>query len=179
MMNLSGTNCLARKINNLLTAVLVACFLAACATPGPAPAPVEEREVQERVREPASQQNSGVQVYPLQNPAVKSLVEEAREAESAGNYDTAAVSLERAMRIQPRNPELLQYMAEIQLHKKDYDQAMSFAIRSFDTGSRVGEVCSRNRHTISVARDHKGDKNGAQEAKQRAGECMSTKPQQY
>ena len=132
-----------------------------------------------QVRQPAQQQSSGVQVYPLQNPAVKSLLAEAREAEAAGDYDRAAVALERALRIQPRDPELLQQMAEIQLQKNDYEQALSFAIRSYDSGSRVGEICSRNWHTISVARDKTGDRNGATEAKQRAGQCMNAKPTSY
>ena len=164
--------------SRLLLASVLLGFLAACAT-APAPAPVEDREVQEKVREPARQQNSGVQVYPLQNPAVKSLLTEARESEAAGDYDSAAISLERALRIQPRDPELLQHMAEIQLHKKDYNQAMSFASRSFDIGPRVGEICSRNWHTISVAKEHQSDTKGAREARQRAGECMNTKPEQY
>ncbi len=162
----------------LLAAILV-CSLVACAAPAPTPAPVEEREVQQRVREPARQQSTGVQVYPLQNPAVKSLLNDAREAEAMGDYDVAAVSLERALRIQGRDPELLQYMAEIQLQKKDYDQALNFATRSYDTGARVGEICSRNWHTISVARDHKGDTKGSVQARQRAGQCMNTKPERY
>ncbi len=171
---------MARKnstLSTFLPAVIMVSLLAACAAP--TPAPVEDREVQQQVREPAQQQNAGVQVFPLQNPAVKSLLEQAREAESAGDFEVAAVSLERALRIQPRDPELLQEMAEIQLQKKDYEQALNFAIRSYDTGSRVGEICSRNWHTIGVARDHTGDKKGAEEAEQRAGECVSAKPKSY
>ena len=68
-MNPSGENGLVRKNRPLLLAMLLMAFLAACAVP--APAPEEDREVQQRVREPAQQQKSGVQVYPLQNPAVK------------------------------------------------------------------------------------------------------------
>jgi len=152
-------------------------LIAACAAPRPAP--VEDREVQQRVREPAQQQNSGVQVFPLQSPAVKSLLADAQNAEAQGDYDLAAVSLERALRIQARDPEILQFMAEIQLHKKDYEQALNFAVRSYDAGSRVGEICSRNWHTISVARDHSGDSQGAAEAIERAAQCMNTKPKGY
>jgi len=168
---------LARKNSLTPIALAVAVLLAACAAP--VPAPVEDREVQQRVREPAQQQNAGVQVYPLQSPAVKSLLADARDAESRGDYDLAAVSLERALRIQARDPEILQYMAEIQLQKKDYEQALNFAIRSYDAGSRVGEICSRNWHTIGVARDHLGDASGAAEARKRAGACMNAKPAGY
>jgi Tfp pilus assembly protein PilF len=136
-------------------------------------------EVQQQVREPARRESAGVQVHPLQNPAVKTLLADAAKAESQGDFDRAASSLERAMRIQPSDPEVLQSMAEIQLHKKDYQQALNFAIRSYDDGARVGEICSRNWRTISVARGHLGDSSGAAQAERRAGECMNTKPTGY
>ena len=173
------------RLNVLPSVLLVSLFvllLGACAGAPPPPrdgsAP-SSTDVNSQVRQPAQQQSSGVQVYPLQNPAVKSLIAEAREAEAAGDYDRAAVALERALRIQPRDPELLQQMAEVQLQKGDYEQALSFAIRSYDSGSRVGEICSRNWHTISVARQNTGDASGSAQAKQRAGECMNAKPASY
>jgi len=167
---------LARKTNYYLMGLLVLA-LSACAT-NPRPAG-DEREVETRVREPARQDSEGVQVFPLQNPAVKELLADAGQAESEGDYDQAAVLLERALRIQPRDPEILQHMAEVQLRKKDYDQALTFAVRSYDIGPRVGEICSRNWRTISVARGHLGDNNGSRQAEQRASACMNTKPQSY
>ena len=171
------------------TGALLLAMLAACAGPAPvrpepaAPAAPETKEtpaeVQKQVREPARRDSAGVQVYPLQNPAVKALLADATKAEEQGDYDAAAGSLERAMRIQPKDPEVLQAMAEIQLHKQDYQQALSFATRSYDDGARVGEICSRNWRTISVARGHLGDKSGASSAEQRAHQCMNTKPASY
>ena len=160
----------------LFTSLLAAC---AGAPPPPRAGGPSSPDVDSQVRQPAHEQSSGVQVYPLQNPAVKSLLAEAKEAEAAGDFNRAAVALERALRIQPRDPELLQQMAEVQLQKKDYEQALSFATRSYDSGSRVGEICSRNWHTISVARENTGDSSGATQAKQRAGQCMNAKPTSY
>lgn len=158
----------------LVFGLALALLAVACASGRPAP--VEEREVTQRVRAPARQESAGVQVFPLQNPAVVQLTEEARRAEHAGDFDQAAVLLERAMRIKPRDPELMQHMAEVQLQKRDYEQALNFAIRSYDTGPRVGEICARNWRTIGVAREHLKDPSGAQEAEQRAGQCMNTRP---
>ena len=132
--------------------------------------------MQSRVREPARQDSAGVQVFPLQNPAVKELIADAGAAESAGDYGQAAVLLERALRIQPRDPELLQSMAEVQLQMKDYEQALSFAVQSYDSGPRVGEICSRNWRTIGVARERLGDHAGSVEAGERATRCMNTRP---
>jgi len=164
---------LARNSNYFLIGLL-ALVVSACATNKPAP--VEEREVTTRIREPARQDSEGVQVFPLQNPAVKELLADASAAEAGGDFDQAATLLERALRIQPRDPEILQHMAEVQLQKDDYEQALNFAVRSYDTGPRVGEICSRNWRTISVAREHLGDNNGSVEAEQRATACMNTKP---
>jgi len=155
-------------------ALLAGALLAACAARSPAP--VEDREVEQRVRSPAREESEGVQVFPLQNPAVQQLTDEARRAEYAGDYDQAALLLERAMRIQSRDPELMQHMAEIQIQKRDWEQALGFATRSFDIGPRVGEICARNWRTIGVAREHLDDPKGAREAEQRAGQCMNTRP---
>ena len=67
-------------------------------------------------------------------------------------------------------------MAEIKLQKEDYQQALNFAVRSYDSGPRVGEICSRNWRTISVAREHLSDANGASDAEARASQCMNTRP---
>ncbi len=152
-------------------------LLSACA--GQRTASDANREVESRVRVPASQESEGVQVFPLQNSAVQELLADATGAETSGDYNQAAVLLERALRIQPRNPEILQQMAEIQLQQRDYGQALNFAVRSYDIGPRVGEICNRNWRTISVAREHLGDRKGSVEAEQRARNCMNTKPQSY
>ena len=168
------------KFNCLLVRLHAICgllVLSACAGYGPAPG--EGREVESRVRVPASQEKEGVQVFPLQNSAVKALLADAGNAEIAGDYNQAAVLLERALRIQPRDPEILQQMAEVQLQQQDYEQALNFAVRSYDIGPRVGEICDRNWRTISVAREYLGDRNGSVEAEQRALACMTTKPRSF
>lgn len=157
-------------------AVLLALILGACAGRS-TPAPVEDRGVESQVREPAREDSAGVQVYPLTNAAVAELTSQAERAEADGDIDQAAVLLERALRIQPRDPALLQQMAEVQLQKEEFAQALSFATRSYDIGPRVGEICARNWRTIGVARERLGDDPGASEATQRAEQCMVTKPE--
>lgn len=157
-----------------LPGVLVLLVLAACSSQSPAP--VEDLEVNARVRTPASEDSEGVQVYSLQNPAVKQLTAQAESAERSGDLDQASSYLERAMRIQPRDPQLLQQMAEIKLQEEDYQQALNFAVKSYEIGPRVGEICSRNWRTIGVAREYLNDAEGASEAVVRASQCMNTRP---
>lgn len=172
-------------------AAILVSLLCACASQ--IPAPVDERSlsveppppppaqarVDEKVRDPARGDGAGVQVYPLQNPGVRDLLAQAREAERGGDLERAATLLERALRIQPRDPELLQQMAEIQLARNQFEQALSFAARSFDVGPKVGELCARNWRTVGEAREELGDMPGAEEARQRAQSCAERKPRGY
>ena len=151
-------------------------LLASCATQPMAP---QEPDVDARVRQPAQQDSAGVQVFPLENPAVTELLADASAAESNGQYEQASMLLERALRIQPRNPEILQSMAELNLQMADYEQALNFASRSYDVGPRVGEICSRNWRTIAVSREYLGDHSGSGEAEGRARSCMVTKPEGF
>jgi tetratricopeptide (TPR) repeat protein len=160
------------------TSVLALCaLLAACATQPPAP--VEDRSVAEQVRAPAAEQARGLQVYPLRNPAVAELTDAARAAESANDLDRATILLERALRIEPRDPELLQYMAEVQLEKGAWDQAENYASRSFDVGPRIGELCQRNWRTIALARERQGRDDAARQARERLAQCQVEMPERF
>lgn len=161
------------KVKIKAVGLLVIFTLGACSSHLP---PMEDREVEARVRAPASEESEGVQVYSLQNPAVKQLTAQAHAAERTGDLDQAGGYIERALRIDPRDPQLLQHMAEIHLQKENYQQALNFAVRSYDTGPRVGEICSRNWRTISVAREHLKNADGASDAEARASQCMNTRP---
>lgn len=158
---------------------LIVLLLAACSSQPPVRVDTTDQEVDTRVRAPASEESAGVQVFSLQNPAVRELTAQAQVAENAGNLDQASGYLERALRIEPRDPQLLQHMAEIKLQKADYQQALNFAVKSYDIGPRVGEICSRNWRTISVAREHLNDAAGASDAEARATRCMNTRPKGY
>lgn len=152
-------------------------LLAACATQ--APAPVDERVAAEQVRAPAAAEASGLQVFALRNPAVVELSEAATQAEQGGDLSRAATLLERAIRIEPRDPALLQHMAEVRLDQGQWDQAESHARRSFDVGPRVGELCQRNWRTIAVALERQGDAQGARDARTRLQACQVEPPPRF
>ena len=124
--------------------------------------------VDKDVRAAASEDAQGLQIKPLQSPGVQDLLADAEVAEQAGEYREATVLVERAMRMQPEDPEILQRMAELKLAAEDFEQALNYAARSYDLGPRIGELCSRNWHTIAVARAQLDDQPGAATARQRA-----------
>ena len=70
---------------------------------------------------------------PSENPAVASLVNSARADVAAGRLTHAAAALERALRIEPRNPRLWHELARVRLMQGDYGQAESVAARSWSS----------------------------------------------
>src|SRR6266568_7642422 len=65
-----------------------------------------------------------------ENLAIAGLLDGARADAAAGRLANAAASLERALRIEPRNPRLWQELARVRLKQGDYAQAESTAARS-------------------------------------------------
>ncbi|HLY52143.1 MAG TPA: tetratricopeptide repeat protein [Steroidobacteraceae bacterium] len=112
--------------------------MAGCAAaPEQAPAPVET---------PAPSPG------PRENVAVAGLMESARADAAAGRLAAAAASLERALRIEPRNPRLWQQLARVRLQQADYAQAESLAARS--NGFAGGDTALRaeNQRIIDESR---------------------------
>lgn len=154
----------------LLTGLLAACAWQPTADPEPA----------SEVRAPAGGEEArGLQVYPLRNPAVAELSQAAEAAQAEGELERAHMLLERALRIEPRDPELLQHMAELQLSRGRWDQAAQYAARSFELGPRVGEICRRNWQTLALARERRDLTAAANQARERAQSCSVELPERY
>lgn len=105
---------------------------------------------------------------PSSNPAVIALLDKARADASAGQLPSATATLERALRIEPRNPVLWQELALVKLEKGDYPQAENFAARSNTWAGANKRLQARNWRIISEARALRGNNEGAQSALQRA-----------
>ena len=114
--------------------------LGGCATaPGPEqPAPVEE---------PAATTTAKPE-----NIAVAGLMDTARADVAANRLGSAAATLERALRIEPRNPRLWHELALVRLKQGDYAQAESTAQRSNAWAGADGELRSANQRIIEEAR---------------------------
>lgn len=104
------------------------------------------------------------------NPAVVSLLDKASKQVTAGDLEQAGASLERALRIEPRNPLLWQELARIRLEQGNYRQAESLAVRSNGMASGAPGLQAENWRIIGQARTAQGDYQGAQEAFKRAEE---------
>jgi Flp pilus assembly protein TadD len=89
---------------------------------------------------------------PRENTAVAGLMESARTDAAAGRLPSAAASLERALRIEPRNPRLWQQLARVRLQQGDFAQAESLAARSNSFAGGDASLRAENQRIIEDAR---------------------------
>ena len=103
----------------------------------------------------------------ISGPAVLSLLRSAQSARAAGQYAQAAGSLERALRIEPRNYFVWSTLADTYLRQKSYDQAISVAQKSNSLGRGNVYVEQENWRVIRDARTAGGNVAGAADAQAR------------
>ena len=105
-----------------------------------------------------------------ENPAVLGLLEQARIDNAENKLQSAVAGIERALRIEPRNPWLWQELAKLHLAQGDYTQAESLAARSNSWAANDAALRAANWRLIATARNARGDIDGAQVANARAAE---------
>lgn len=127
-----------------LSVAIPALLLGACAALTPAPPPVSD------------------------NAAVLALVDQAHAEAADHRLQGATGTIERALRIEPRNPFLWQELARLHLAQGDYDQTESLAARSNSWAGENRLLRAANWRLIRDARLARGDAAGAQEAEDRA-----------
>ena len=133
----------------LFVFLLTGCASAPAPSPTPAPSPVPEAPIK-----PA----------PQENVAVAGLLQSARSDSAAGRLTNAAATLERALRIEPRNPRLWQELARVRLKQADYAQAENVASRSNSFAGADNALRAENWRLIAQAREAQGNAEGARQA---------------
>lgn len=95
---------------------------------------------------------------------IASLMERAHADTAAGRLTNAASSIERALRIDPRNPRLWHELALVRLKQRNYVQAESTAARSNSWAGNDPGLRAENWRLIAQAREARGDAAGARKA---------------
>lgn len=127
-------------------------------SPAPAPSPVPSEPAAPQPLRPATREST----------AVASLMDSARTDTAAGRLANAAASLERALRIEPRNPRLWSELARVRFQQRDYAQAESTALRSESWAGKDNLLRADNWRLIAAAREARGDSTGANQAREAA-----------
>ncbi len=99
--------------------------------------------------------------------ATRTLLQEAKTAVAAGDYDKAASALERAHRIEPGNAKILYDIAQIRNAQGKYRQAASFASKAA-TYSNSPALSKKVWTLLSNVRKKLGNNTGAAAAAQKA-----------
>jgi len=100
--------------------------------------------------------------------AVASLMDSARADTAGGRLANAAATLERALRIEPRNPRLWSELARVRFQQRDYAQAESTALRSESWAGTDNLLRADNWRLIAAAREARGNSDGARQAREAA-----------
>lgn len=121
----------------LLSLLLI---LGACASTGPQQAPkqppadVEDRVIVDGEVLPLPDQavvkTEPLSGQPSMSPVVRTLITSAQNQRNAGNWDGAASSLERALRIEPRNAMLWGRLADVRYGQQAWRKAIQLAAKS-------------------------------------------------
>lgn len=101
-------------------------------------------------------------------PAVIALLAESDRRLDSGQPESAAASIERALRIAPTDPVLWHRLARIRLRQGQWDQAEALARKSLSLSAGAAELSSLNWMVIASARSALGDEAGARLARQKA-----------
>src|SRR5262245_14013981 len=118
-----------------------ALLLSGCATQPPAP-----------VGEAGAPPSAPARAAKQETIAVAGLMDSARADVAAGRLANAAASLERALRIEPRNPRLWQELARVRLKQGQFAQAESMAMRSNTWAGSDAALRTENERIIEQAR---------------------------
>ncbi len=147
-------------------------------------APVEmstvkvEKIPQEEMQETAPvEQNRDAQIFALgetaqvemqMTSAIDKLTDEAEKQQQQGHLKSAVTTLERALRIEPRNPHLWNRLAQVHMLQKQFKLAGDLATRSNSLTQKGAAIRHDNWLIIAKVRRIKQDYSGAKEAENRA-----------
>jgi len=106
------------------------------------------------------------------NAAVLSLMDSARHDAQAGKFNAATATLERALRIEPRNPRLWQELARARLAEGQYQQAEALAQRSNSWAGDDKAMRAENWRIIGQSREKSGDPTGGSSAYKHATDLL-------
>lgn len=118
----------------------------------------------------ARPQTVAMQAQP--NRAVYGLRKNAERQRNQGNYKAAAATLERALRISPRDALLWNRLATVRIELREYDQVENLAAKSNALAGNNLSLQADNWRLIARARHAMGDVSGARSASTKANRLV-------
>lgn len=154
--------------------LLIIMLLTACAeqaTKSVELIPVEERNVplektQAEIVKPEVTDDKKSKVVKKQKESVIiALLDDAERYSNKGQSDKAAATIERALRIEPKNALLWHRLAVVRMQQQQWQQAIAMARKSNALAANNHQLKSDNWAVIAAAYDNLGNKKKANEAR--------------
>lgn len=95
------------------------------------------------------------------SPVVSRLMASASQQQQRGEWDGAASSLERALRIEPRNASLWSKLAEVKFEQRDWSAAIQLAAKSNTLSGSNEQLRRRNWYLMANAHEALGNTDAA------------------
>lgn len=155
------------KFFRLLPTIVILLFVTGCQSipDSGTPAPVTENRTPPRSETTYS---SSEQPVPQHNTTVVALSETAHRQAAVGDIARARSTLERALRIDPRNASLWNELAHLYYRDEMFNKAANTAAKSNSLAGSDSNLRYDNWRLIARAREKTGDKNGARIAEENA-----------
>lgn len=156
--------------------ILIALLLGACSTRPPSQLPpVVEGGTQSSESLPTGEYSAPVIEASPENRAsqgaVVALLDRAEDYRRAGDTDAASATLERALRIDPRNAGLWHRLAAVRLQQGKVAQAEQLALKSNALSAGDRALQARNWALVARVRWAQDDAAGARKAERKAAEA--------
>lgn len=145
-------------------------LLSSCSTVPRPDAPVEDRTTGSMDIPPDTAADTDKQRSAPDLTVIAGLQQDAIELNKQGESARAAAVLERAIRIQPRNPSLWHQLAQVRFSQQQYAQAESLALRSNGYAAANDSIRRKNWLLIAEARAKQGNNKGARAARKQAAQ---------
>lgn len=113
-----------------------------------------------------------VEIKPTYSSPVEGLLKTSNKQQSEGNIAGAVASIERALRIEPRNAYLWNRLAHLRLEQGQSARAVELAAKSRSLAGADNKLKADNWRLIAQARRNDGDVNGARKAEREARTLM-------
>jgi predicted Zn-dependent protease len=138
-----------------------------------APEPVTEPVIKTPVAEKVEAVPITKPVQEKANPAVVALLDNADQYTATGQNNKAVASLERAIRIEPKNPVLWHRLGTLHLQGGNWVQAIAMAKKSNVLATNDRSLQAKNWLLIAKARDSLGDTTGSEQAREMARQLQN------
>ncbi|MBW6519686.1 MAG: tetratricopeptide repeat protein [Desulfoarculaceae bacterium] len=130
--------------------------------PLPAPVPVP-------LPDPAVRSSRDFVPVPEEGKAAGTLLASARQSVRSGQFSQAEMTLERALRLEPRNARLWHEMAQVKYGQQEYGQVVQFCIKSNSLAGKDYGLIQQNWRLMERAYLDLGQPEKARQARIKSG----------